>query len=217
MSIQRQKNPPFVSALISQLSIIEWMLVEVGLVLFGIMVVAWQPQIISWLAWYWWIGAAFVITGYIALITDRKRLLQKNKTVKSRNPLIYMFQQAKQNMSIIDWALAKGAIVFFGVGLAVSFPIIPLSLPVSYWFILCIAITAIPAYLLYIYQPKTETTFSKMRTQYARSDRFFSKTTRATEKLVGDGGKHPGAIMFRSRRGKKQHAINILPRKKKGK
>ena len=168
---------------IKKMTIWDWQLTKLSLILFGIMAVSFYPEMATWMEWYWWWAIVIIFAA-----PTLYRMYQKPKTRKNSKyeagPLMSFYRKFKYSQYYSDWAFVKFSVIIFGIGLAVLLPQL-IEYEWYIWFLAGLLVLAIPVYFLYHYAPpKTATKHSIARAKYARSE--------SNENLKNDEAEIPG-------------------------
>lgn len=225
MAAVSQKMDAMAKRATKNMALWDWIVAKLSLLVLGILIVRLYPDILNRFAWVWW----FIIFGVLAVIplvsTNKKPLLKKNQTKKTDSYPMKQFRMAKQNLTIIDWALAKSALIILGIALCTLYPIQRFFIA-PIWLIIWLVLTIIPMYFVYDYTPQKKTPFSQMRAQYTRSKLPMTESAekRAVETFRGDKDGISRMVNWRravskkttkKRQGKKPGTIQLFPNRKK--
>lgn len=211
----KEKVHSFSDQAIQNMALWDWLFVECALVVFGILLVRWQPTIFSSIDWYWWFIAMIAAVAIPIVNVYKKPLLKKNQSVRTNTYPMREFRLVKQNFQYLDWALAKIAILFFGIGISVALPQIPLSLPLLMWVVLFSICMFVPLYFITSYVPKNGSKFNQVRMRYTRrKNNATSAIARAADldegyntDWVKKNANKGFAVMFRSSKKRKAEEI----------
>lgn len=166
LGIGNMNSIKFMGEKIQNISIIDWALVKLVSVLFGIGLIALYPDAISWMDWYWWLLIALLLALPLVHVAYSPKGKIKEPGIIGR------FRYAKKHANILLWPCTKIANIFLGIAVVVLYPAMITWFDWYWWFVAVLILSIPPAYFVLYYPKATEkhpTRFSKARKKYTRT------------------------------------------------